>query len=171
MTFMKVSKLFLLLSLVLLLQACASVYRPYSTPSVDFKKTTPLELRMMQTRKFNKPIHVVEAEIKTNCKDKNGKRSGSSECSWPFDGYYFDPHSRKLERLVYLVEYEVSPDKQSPRDSTLVRMRIYFIKSSTGFRVNNEPQVTNQAYYQREFKDLADALFVSAIELTPIEMQ
>jgi hypothetical protein len=159
------------LALSLLLQACGSIYRPYDNPNEEFKKVSAIELRSIQTRKFNKSFDEVEAGIVTNCKDKNGNGSSSTSCTWPFNGYYFDRNSRKLERLTYRVEYEVTPDKQSPRNSTLVRMRIYFIQSSTGFRSNNEPQVTNPAYYQREFKDLADTLFVSAIELTPVEMQ
>jgi hypothetical protein len=172
---MNILKILFGASLAIALQACSlpTIHKPYDAPAADFKRVTPIELRVLQTRKFNKPIAEVNKAIETNCKDKNGSGGRFLKCYWwPFEGYYYDDRFRKLIRLTYLVEYDASPDKHSPQDSTIVRMRIYFIKGERqGVRILNEPQVTNPAYYQREFKDLADALFVSAIELTPTEMQ
>jgi hypothetical protein len=168
MPHLKIIGIFILLSA---LQACTSVYQPYDAPERDFPEVSAIELRSIQTRKFNKPLSEVAQGIITNCKDKNGNGRLYTSCVWPFEGYYYSTSLRKLDRLSYRVEYELSQDKQSPTNQTIVRMRIYFIKSSSGYRGNNEPQVTNVKYYQREFKDIADTLFVSAIELAPIEMQ
>lgn len=171
---MNALKLIIGTSIALVLQACSlpGIHKPYDAPAADFKSASSVELRVLQTRKFNKPIAEVNKAIETNCKDRNGSSIRYFKCYWPFDGYYYDDRFRQLIRLTYLVEYDASPDKHSPQESTIVRIRIYFVKGERqSVRMLNEPQVTNPAYYQREFKDLADALFVSAIELNPTEMQ
>ncbi len=168
---MRYLRLITLVNITFLLQACTGLYRPYDNPATDFPKVTAIELRTIQTRKFNKPLNEVAQGIVTNCKDKDGNGRTYTACAWwPYEGYYFNRTLREFEKLSYRVEYELTPDKVSPTSQTIVRMRIYFPKSKSGYR-SDEPQVTNAGYYQREFKDLADTLFISAIELTPAEMQ
>jgi len=55
---------------------------------------------------------------------------------------------------------------------TTVRMRISWSEDPIEGRVGGgSAQTTNPIFYQSNFKELADGLFIDAIELTPAEMQ
>ena len=177
-----------------------------------FPEPSRLELKAMQTRKFNKPSSQVFKSIIELYKDKDiscygndiyfrfkGLRGDMRMVDVPgapgskqgvYKGYFksYEPRTLGAVNCINGLEFELStnpvvkpdgsefvyqdynklvammsdgsfPDKPK---TTIVRLRI---KNSNG------KQSYNPERYQKIFKDIADGLFVDAIQLTPAEMQ
>jgi len=146
-----------------------------------------LELRTMQTRKFKKSPAVVIKAISELNKDKGNKCVGIAEPKYTCQG--------SLKNVVVgnsTIQKCIAPDGVS---SGLVKTTIATGDCSntlglnanyeidTNFPANTEtivrirlsnsstPQVTDPQQYSRLFKEIADGLFIDAVELTPAEMQ
>ncbi len=144
---------------------------------------TPLELKAMQTRKFSKSAAEVLEAIKVSGEDNDG--SCQTEMSELLDRgiqksvevfcMYSkvpkpDPYAmlpivgtiRALKELsaqeseIGMVKYQVSVSKNK---ETIVRMRIY--------GRDGQSAITAPEIYSQEFKRIADALFIQAIEINP----
>jgi hypothetical protein len=169
-----------------------------------------IEMKVMQTRAFDKPYKQViaainemwtnlDAECDTsnytigyapiNLRPTKGAFTTPAKTAKPYDidGYKGSPG--KISCVLKTKsggslnpEYEIFPvDIPAPNGpvgvteipegkKTIVRLRYYLIyNSAAGGRVKE--QITKDEQYREEFKALADALFVNAIELTPQEMQ
>jgi hypothetical protein len=155
-----------------------------STSSSDISR---LELRAMQTRKFLKsPTVVVKAIAELN-KDKGSKCVGLSVPKYTCQGTMQDSVvgdktvkkcmaadgvSTGLVKLQSSVaectnatgmnaSYEI--DSNFPANNqTIVRIRL---------SNSSNPQISDPTVYSRIFKEIADGLFIDAIQLTPAEMQ
>lgn len=181
-----------------------------------FPEVSRIELRAMQTRKFNKTPSEVFSAIKSLCADKNGDFSGmfptykgvgkvigetktpigpnaySSE--YKYESYVKDEVSSRLpitcSRPTGLGEGAFSLNDKSgiykfanvtydldwnPNNisETFVRLRITWSEDvRRGVSIGSTTkQTTNPIFYQSNFKELADGLFIDAIQLTPAEMQ
>ena len=71
---MRYLRLITLVNITFLLQACTGLYRPYDNPATDFPKVTAIELRTIQTRKFNKPLNEVAHGFRTSVSMRPGGR-------------------------------------------------------------------------------------------------
>jgi hypothetical protein len=155
--------------------------------SVSASDTSRLELRAMQTRKFLKnPTVVVKAITELN-KDKGSKCIGLSVPKYTCQGTMQDTMvggktvkkcmaadgvSTGLVKAQSSVgectnstgmnaSYEI--DSNFPANNqTIVRIRL---------SNSSNPQIADPAVYSRIFKEIADGLFIDAIQLTPAEMQ
>lgn len=162
----------------------------------EMNGVTPLQLRSLQTRKFTKPIGEVGEAIKTDGEDrgractifpgpqplnakvalpklagqctlkaKPAKTGGATAASFiPFVGglVALGMQSAAMDEMyaqVSNIKYDMTGTKP---DETVVRMRIYNLK---------QEQITDPEIYSKEFKGIADAMFIQAIELTPAEQQ
>ncbi|MBU3603470.1 hypothetical protein [Polynucleobacter sp. AP-Kaivos-20-H2] len=146
-----------------------------------------LELRAMQTRKFLKsPTVVVKAITELN-KDKGSKCVGLSVPKYSCQGTMQD-----VTVGDKVVKKCMAPDGVS---SGIIKMQSSSgeCTSSTGMNASYEidsnypantqtivrirlssssnPQIADPAAYSRIFKQIADGLFIDAIQLTPAEMQ
>ncbi|MBU3603471.1 hypothetical protein [Polynucleobacter sp. AP-Kaivos-20-H2] len=149
--------------------------------------TSRLELRAMQTRKFLKsPTVVVKAITELN-KDKGSKCVGLSVPKYTCQGTMqdvvvgdktvkkcmaADGVSSGLVKMQSSVaectnstgmnaSYEI--DSNFPANNqTIVRIRL---------SNSSNPQIADPTVYSRIFKEIADGLFIDAIQLTPAEMQ
>lgn len=137
---------------------------------------TPLQLKVMQTRKFAKPPLEVMLAIKTFCQDKGainvvGRRPEFDANGHPISGSgvitcIFPPkitHSFwsgvKDENKIGTIKGEaVSFDK----DSISIRIRIM-----SGYP--NQEQSTNTEDYSRFFKSIGDTIFIEAIQIEAVE--
>jgi hypothetical protein len=163
------------------------------------QEVSQIQLRVMQTRKFLKPIGEVAAAIKLNGDDDGAQCSGSGAfmmSQYKIPGMKVDntgvfncrnkianqgnPYqSRANQDIVSLFKaigsavnqqsgdievatskFELSANAQNTE--TTVRMRLYD---------RSNEQIKVDAPYAKEFKKLADGLFVQAIELNPQEQQ
>ena len=156
-----------------------------------------LELRAMQTRKFLKSPQAVVNSINELYKDKNQQCLGvkppmyacpsgismtktikgkpASFCANPDGTPAADQQMIKRSDLSpdgfcvgggYKTTFSIETNYPESTTTTL-RVRI------TNYKVGNptETQVTNPAAYSKVFKEIADGLFIDAIELAPAEMQ
>ncbi len=156
-----------------------------------------LELRAMQTRKFAKPPQAVASSINELYKDKNqqclGVQAPTYACpsgisiSKAINGkpttYCANPDGTPAAEQKMIKHVALSPDgfcmggrykttfsldtnyPESTTTTLRVRVSDFTIGSPT------ETQSTNPAVYNKIFKEIADGLFIDAIELTPAEMQ
>ena len=141
------------------------------TPAYVFAddEVTPLQLKVMQTRKFLKPsLEVAKAStedgesIGGRCVNQvsmfkpepNGKnlRAGEVRCMFMPKSALFS--SEDVARITY----EISPSQDDAE--TTVRMKIF---------VNwREPKpVTDPEVYSKRFKSIGDLVFIEAIPLSP----
>lgn len=144
---------------------------------------TPIALKAMQTRLFNKHSGEVINAINTNCADIDGTGSvqpirkigknvlgGTGTCTMKFK----PPETSLLNFIPILgavksmqdtddmlksltrINYEITetPDGKG----TLVRMRAYSANST---------QINNAEFYAKEFKNLGDAIFTEGLQITP----
>lgn len=145
---------------------------------------TPLQLKMMQTRKFMKsPVEVVKA-LKTTNEDLGGQchiyppatgkepsfpQAGTGQCMFmknrmnavnmiPFIGLIKSAADAVDEaKSISQIKFDVeSADKGN---ATIVRMRLF-----TGAYGDNN-QSTDPALYDLKFKEVADTMFIEAIPL------
>lgn len=182
---------------VLCVALVSLVTSTYALASDDeMNGVTPLQLRALQTRKFTKPIGEVGEAIKTDGEDrgractiysgpqplnakvvlpklagqctlkaKPAKTGGATAASFiPFIGGLVAAgmQSAAMDEMyaqVSSIKYDMTGTKP---DETVVRMRIYNLK---------QEQITDPEIYSKEFKGIADAMFIQAIELTPAEQQ
>jgi hypothetical protein len=183
--------------LIFALTACSTptpppwVYPFGSASNTFFASKTSLELKELQTRKFNKSGYEVIKAIESDCKDRGGAffNAGTyASCTFSNLGktYAFFDYAQKIDFLGIKYKYEITDGSKQfqkylrtmniedyPKDlnlSTIVRMRIYFDARGAGRNINLNSQITDINFYQSQFKKLADALFTNAIELNPQEM-
>ena len=141
---------------------------------------TPIQLKVLQTRKFSKsPEEVVEA-ISTNCEDLGGtaqvaapqsrNSSGKGICLMQQKSRGISPLNfvpiigsiaalsdlNKMYKNIGQIKYEVRTN--ADRSETTVRIRMYSLQ---------EGQVTDPEVYSTHFKKIADSLFIQAIEIDP----
>lgn len=145
---------------------------------------TPLQLKMMQTRKFMKsPAEVVKA-LKTTNEDLGGQcniyppatgkeptfaMAGTGQCMFmknrmnavnmiPFIGLIKSAADAVDEaKSISQIKFDIeSADKGN---ATIVRMRLF-----TGAYMDNN-QATDPALYDLKFKEVADTMFIEAIPL------
>jgi hypothetical protein len=155
-----------------------------------------LELRALQSRKFNKSPTVVAKSINELYKDKsqqcvgvtapvmtcstgimtsrviNGKQK--TYCSNPNGSLAADQHLIKHPsqtdgfcfgqdlRTTFTIDAG-----DSSQTTTILRIRIADLKKGTSAAT----QITDPKAYSLIFKEIADGLFIDAINLTPAEMQ
>lgn len=146
-----------------------------------FPATTPINLKVIQTRKFAKPLIDVAEAIDISCKDRNAinksliKATARGNCIFPPE--YKSKYTPKYSATDYLgkstplslkYEYELIPSDD--KKYTIVRIRAYF--HSYGIKDSEtSKQITNPKFYSEEFKTIADSLFVNAIEINPQEVK
>jgi hypothetical protein len=175
-----------------------------SDESIKIEEPTRIQLRALQTRKFNKSSGDVVTAIIELYKDKNIQCYGSGPRATP-TGVYSEPiewqmiagkqHPSKFGQFTK--GYKVTPGELScvnnhkfeisftiPENTdgkpyvynanygdsfkeTIVRVRIYQQDKKT-YQLK---QIYTEADYQKVFKEIADGLFIDAIQLTPAEMQ
>lgn len=174
-----------------------------------FPEVSRVELKAIQTRKFNKSPKEVFSAIKSLCADKSGLFSGAlpvykgigkplgsnkktnvsndeevkySEYERVGDsplncirktglgGGQFRISNSPEERYRFAVlGYELSWNPADAKE-TIVRMRIRWSRFNMIGGGTSE-QTTAATFYQTNFKELADGMFIDAIQLTPAEMQ
>ena len=129
-----------------------------------FRNLTPLQLNVMQTRKFNKPFMEVANGISTMCKDSGGSftTSDALDCNFPVNRIFMFSGSDSKNNHFH-VKYFLEAKEQA----TIVRIRMY---GSNSFIGKDTPQFAIDSLYQAQFKKVADALFVQAIPFNPQEM-
>jgi len=108
-----------------------------------------IELKLIQTRRFNKSVREVNEAIIGLNKDKNIRCDliSSIKCG--------------------LVEYETGEMQVGSTDTSSL------VATEVRIRIRNkfDRQIYSIEYYQVLFKELADDLLVDSIQLTPAEMQ
>lgn len=132
-------------------------------------EVTPLQLKVMQTRKFMKPIKEVAKAVKEDGESigahtcmagkfteagKDSEITGTVICLFRPQVRVFTSSSSDIMKI----SYDLSAP---PNDSeTTVRMKIM-----TNWR---EPKlVTDQETYAKRFKSIGDMIYIEAIPLTP----
>lgn len=130
-----------------------------------FQELTPLQLKVMQTRKFNKPFSQVAAGIKTMCDDSSAKFqvTDTLQCTFPVNKIFMITGSPNKNNH-FIVKYFLETKGQD----TIVRIRMY--GTFRNFGSPETAQFTNDSLYQAQFKKIADSLFINAIPLNPQEM-
>ncbi len=136
-------------------------------------EVTPLQLKVMQTRKFIKPsLEVSKAAVEdgeslgaTRCgnffaiahqRSNNSKNRPSGEVTC-----MFTPKFSMLSidnDSIRRVTYEITPNQDDTE--TTVRLKIF-----TGWK--DTKQVTDPEEYAKRFKSMGDLIFIEAIPLTP----
>jgi hypothetical protein len=136
-------------------------YKPF------FPEVTQLQLKAMQTRKFNKPLSEVVTGIKAMCGDSNGKWRGTGDgfaCSFPVNRIFMFSGSDSKNNYFF-VKY--SPESKGA--DTILRIRMFGSHKNIGGE--DTSQFTIDSLYQAQFKKIADSLFVNAIPLNPQEIE
>lgn len=152
----------------------------------DDKKITRIELRAIQSRRFLKPPEAITNAIIALNKDNGNKCAAIAPIEYKCEGEIKNNSSGskiciandgnspgkiiKIDKLEdgYCqdrrgVKYSYEMDYNYPNNTeTTLRIRISTQKI---------PQATNVEIYNSAFKEIADGLFIDAIELTPAEMQ
>lgn len=132
-------------------------------------EVTPLQLKVMQTRKFMKPsLEVSKAAAEdgeslgaTRCinhialrSDPKNHRSGEVSCMFMPKISMFSHGTDSITRITY----EITPNQ----DDTETTVRIKMLKNW------KEPKpVTEPEEYAKRFKSIGDLIFIEAIPLTP----
>jgi hypothetical protein len=177
----------------------------------NFSQPSRLELRAMQTRKFNKPSgQIIKSIIELN-KDRDISCSGA-DITFGFVGLrYGDPRWRTSKEGIkqeiykgyfksygalypgvvncvngYQFELTVDPVANSDGSEFIYDDYQQLATWAMGGNFPDKPKTTivrlrinksdgkqsfNPQRYQEAFKEIADGLFVDAIQLTPAEMQ
>lgn len=182
--------------LIIALTACSTPPPPWVYPfgsasNTFFASKTSLELKILQTRKFNKSFNEVMKAIESDCKDRGGaffNTTDNAQCNLSNLGnqFAFFDFQKKIYFFGISYKYEITDGskqlqkflrtgniKDYPEDlnlSSIVRMRIYFDTTRLVRNINLNSQITDISFYQYQFRKLADALFTNAIELSPQEM-
>ena len=132
---------------------------------------TPLQLKVMQSRKFNKNLEELMDALKTNMEDSGGSCYEMSptkfDCMFQkgmkgFSAVDLIPIYGMMSRLsdgdktVSKVSMDIDP--RDVKNGITVRMRLY-----TGRTMDK--QVTDTQTYSKKFKEIADTLFTNAIPL------
>lgn len=155
-----------------------------------------LNLKVLQTRKFNKPPQEVAQSINELYKDKSQRCVGVSApvmiCSSgssavrvvngkpttfctnpggsPTANQKLIKHPSQTDGFCLgngvKTTFSIDEGKGSP-SSTILRIRIAEVKVGS----RDETQLTDPEVYRGAFKEIADGLFIDAIGLTPAEMQ
>lgn len=155
---------------------------------------TPLQLRMMQTRKFSKPIGEVVEAIKTggedagaNCHiyytrsighDSTNSNKAEGTCIMAMK----QPSDGGAAAFIPFIGGIVSAGaaiNSMKEMKTAIHSIKYEVTSNkpeeTILRMRaysfNQSQITDSAVYSNQFKIIGDALFIKAIELTPSEQE
>jgi len=151
----------------------AAVALIYGLPTLSFAQefVTRLELQTMQTRKFMKGPEAVANAIEGLAKDTGGACPSMAalvkshlavktynKVSGPTCIDKVGKADAALGVQSLRTDYEFSWD--ASKKFTILRARIYV----------NTVQSENPARYQRLFKDIADSLFIDAIEINPAVM-
>jgi hypothetical protein len=154
-------------------------------------KATPLQLRVIQTRIFEKPANEVVAAIKEFCEDAGGGgafnaplvidgttisafdsychiRGGSTKEQTAgekfFDTLVGSTAQTMKERMDAKFDYQQMKFEIKPKgNKTVVRMRLHRINPVT----STHDQIENAEVYSKWFKRIGDALYVSAIQIDP----
>lgn len=191
----------------------ANSSEPKKVIEENFPQPSRLELRAMQTRKFNKPSgQIIKSIIELN-KDRDISCSGA-DITFGFVGLrYGDPRWKTskegIKQEIYKgyfksfeaiypgvincangYQFELTVDPIANADgSEFVYDDFRELSKWTGYAAYNYPgkpkttivrlrikksdgkQSFNPERYQEVFKEIADGVFVDAIQLTPAEMQ
>lgn len=153
----------------LLILAVATSFMIPVYASAD-EEVTPLQLKVMQTRKFMKP----SAEA-AKAASEDGESMGARQCINQIAMYKREANGKNLRpgevHCLYMpknvlfssgdisrVTYEITPNQDDTE--TTVRMKIF---------VNwKEPKpVTDPEVYAKRFKNMGDLIFIEAIPLSP----
>lgn len=153
----------------------------------DSASVTPVALRAMQSRQFNKPANEVIKAINNDCVDNNGTGSvmpirqigsnvmgGQGTCAMQLkmpqtSALSFIPilgavkamqDSDDMMKSVSRITYDVQEGADGK--SSIVRMRGYSVKND---------QVTNPQFYAEKFKNLGDAIFTEGLAINPATQQ
>jgi hypothetical protein len=146
-----------------------------SLVSIAFAQdVTPLQLKVMQSRKFNKSLQELSEAVKTNMEDSGGscypKSVNQYECRFMkgikgLSGTDFIPifgtlsrmsDMEKAEKEISRVTFEV--DTKDMENGITVRMRMYSGRMA-------DKQITDPQIYSKKYKEIADTLFTNAIPL------
>jgi hypothetical protein len=166
------------------------ISKPGEPVAQAVKEPTRLELRQMQTRKFVKPPEqVIKAIIELN-KDKGANCSGLRPPIYSCIGsrVFSSVGNKKIENCVASDGVSQGPIEKQPElnpDGSCVGMDgVTSYEFDTNYPKNTETilririkgpsgmgQVTTPEKYTQLFKEIADGLFIDAIQLTPAEMQ
>jgi hypothetical protein len=168
-----------------------------ATAPDNSRQVSRLELRAMQTRKFAKPPQTVASSINELYKDKSqqcaGIRAPTYACpsgistSRIINGkpttYCANSDGTPAAEQKMIKHVALNPDgfcmgggyqttfsldtNYPESTTTTLRVRV----SNFSNRSQGEAQSTDPAVYNKIFKEIADGLFIDAIELTPAEMQ
>ncbi|AQA20031.1 hypothetical protein BST95_19075 [Halioglobus japonicus] len=137
-------------------------------PSLASAELTPLEMRVMQTRIFEKANPEVIESLRTLCEDlgalgtKVAADGVRARCIWTAEvkpGFF---KAKIPEGQLAKIDY-VASDIEN--DSTTVRLRVYFweMKGHSPTMI----QSVDTASYSQYFKTIADYLFIESIDWTP----
>lgn len=136
------------------------------------EEVTPLQLKVMQTRKFLKPsVEVAKAAA------DDGEGVGAQKCINPIGMYQRTPNAKNLRQGevtclfvpkysmfssgaddIRRITYEVTPNQDDTE--TTVRMKIVM-----GWK--EQRPVTDPEVYAKRFKNMGDLIFIEAIPLNP----
>ncbi len=150
---MKIKRLFLQLVLLPILFGCV-----VPAPQI----ITPLQLQMMQTRKFKKPIDEVANAIKAM-----GDASGGG-CAVPptfftpvitIQCWKFGKRGKVNSPNIYEDGEQSTIELTADNAYTIVRIKMY----------QKSQMVIDSKIYSNEFKKVSDALFMQGIVINPAE--
>jgi hypothetical protein len=146
----------------------------HSNPVYAQSEISPIQLKTIQIRKFKVPPDKVLAAISALHADLY-----DTQCSMAaLPSQFFvsvkkiqfscgiskvSPADRELKIVQYERLYELETNQEL--SEAVLRVRLYLTSGTV------RAQSVNAARYQKHFKEIADTLFVEAIELPPSEMQ
>jgi len=132
------------------------------------KNVTPLELRVLQSRLFKTTASNLIGAINTFVRDVGGDCQNKSQLKLgSFSGIIdkdFGIEVNEIECRALGKQFNIEFN-QIP-SGVLMRTRIYAPDS-----VNRQIQITDPREYADFFKQIADQLFIEAIEINPAEMR
>jgi len=143
--------------------------------SIAFSQdVTPLQLKVMQSRKFNKSIDELFEAVKTNMEDSGGtcyeKGKNQFECRFMkgfrgMSGTDFIPIVGFLTRLSdedkiakEISKVSFDSDTKDVANGITIRIRMYSGRMA-------DKQISNPEIYSKKFKEIADTLYTNAIPL------
>lgn len=140
------------------------------------ESATRLELRMMQSRQFSKPPLQVANAIDAFWKDYGGScmaepyveialKMKKTQTQHPIGcgSVRTKDYDKSIGIMSFLVFYEISWDPKMT--NTTVRARMQLGGPKYNFATSENPEI-----YSKHFKEIADTLFIEAIELNPAKM-